>query len=116
MILPVYALALSLVPRVSAEHYDGACETCHPFLTNYLLLFALQLHTLAMEEEKVAFVINHLTGRAWLWGTAKWVRRSSACASFDQFTAELCEVFGFKSCGAEAASGLIGLRRTENKE
>ncbi|KAI3358210.1 hypothetical protein L3Q82_002985 [Scortum barcoo] len=44
----------------------------------------------ASEEAKVAFAINHhLTGRARLWGTAEWERRTPACASFQAFITEL---------------------------
>lgn len=64
--------------------------------------FSLHPHTFAMKETKVSFVINQLTGRAQLWGTVEWERRSSACAFFDWFAVELCNVFGFESCGAEA--------------
>lgn len=59
----------------------------------------------------MVFVINHLTSRGGLWETAEWERRLSDCASFDQFAAVLCKVFGFESCGAEASGGLIGLRK-----
>lgn len=68
---PTHASALVL--RASAdlpepcmgtpECYDGDHRmSCHPFLTNCSLLFALQLHTFTTEEVKVAFVINHLIG------------------------------------------------------
>lgn len=48
------------------ERYNGACETCRPFLTNCSLLFALQSCTFATEKVKVAFVMNCLTGRGQL--------------------------------------------------
>lgn len=101
-------------PRVGTpERYDGDRETCGPFLTNCSLLFALQPRTFATEPAKVAFVINHLTGRARLWGTAEWERRSAACASFDLFAAELRKVFGFENCGSESTRGLMGLKQGE---
>ncbi len=93
------------------ERYNGDRETCGPFLTNCSLLFALQPRTFATEPAKVAFVINHLTGKARLWGTAEWERRSPACASFDLFAAELRKVFGFENCGSESARGLMGLKQ-----
>ncbi|KAI3364203.1 hypothetical protein L3Q82_010811, partial [Scortum barcoo] len=46
------------------------------------------------EEAKVAFAINHLTGRVHLWGTAEWERRTPACVSFQAFATELRKVFG----------------------
>ncbi|CAJ1081228.1 hypothetical protein LDENG_00284880 [Xyrichtys novacula] len=101
-------------PRVGTpERYDGDRETCGPFLTNCSLLFALQPRTFATEPAKVAFVINHLTGRARLWGTAEWERRSRACASFDLFAAELRKVFGFENSGSDSARGLMGLKQGE---
>eukprot|EP00064_Thunnus_orientalis_P017544 superscaffoldBa00003762_g17628 len=72
-----------------------------------------QPRTFATEGAKVAFVINHLTGRARLWGTAEWERRSPACASFDLFATELRKVFGLDTCGPEAIGGLIGLKQGE---
>lgn len=95
------------------ERYDGDRETCGPFLTNCSLLFALQPRTFATEPARVAFVINHLTGRARLWGTAEWERRSPACTSFELFAAELRKVFGFENCGSESARGLMGLKQGE---
>eukprot|EP00064_Thunnus_orientalis_P017628 superscaffoldBa00003800_g17712 len=90
------------------ERYEGDRETCGPFLTNSSLLFALQPRTFATEGAKVAFVINHLTSRARLWGTAEWERRSPACASFDLFATELRKVFGLDTCGPEAiGAGLL---------
>ncbi|TKS65266.1 Retrotransposon-like protein 1 [Collichthys lucidus] len=60
-------------PQIGApERYAGNPEICNPFITNCSILFALQPHTFASEEAKVAFTINHLTGRARLWGTAEW--------------------------------------------
>ncbi|KAG7520683.1 hypothetical protein JOB18_034368 [Solea senegalensis] len=59
-------------PRVGTpERYEGDRETCGPFLTNCSLLFALQPCTFATEPApaKVAFVINHLTGRARPWNS-----------------------------------------------
>ena len=101
-------------PRVGIpERYEGDRETCGPFLTNCSLLFALQPRTFATEGAKVAFVINHLTGRARLWGTAEWERQSPACASFDLFATELRKVFGLETCGPEAIGGLIGLKQGE---
>lgn len=48
------------------ECYVGDPENCNPFLTNCSILFALQAHTFASEKTRVAFTINHLTGRAHL--------------------------------------------------
>ncbi|KAI3353674.1 hypothetical protein L3Q82_004918 [Scortum barcoo] len=60
-------------PRVSnPERYAGDPEGCDPFITNCSILYALQPQMFSSEEAKVAFAINHLTGRAQLWGTAEW--------------------------------------------
>jgi len=67
------------------ERDAGDPEGCNPFITNCSILFALQPHTFASEEAKVAFTINNLTGRARLWGTAEWERHTPACFSFNSF-------------------------------
>ncbi|KAI3373952.1 hypothetical protein L3Q82_022514 [Scortum barcoo] len=43
----------------------------------------------SLEEARVAFTINHLTGRARLWETAEWERRTPTCESFQAFATEL---------------------------
>lgn len=99
-------------PRVGApERYSGDPESCNPFLTNCSILFALQPHTFASEAAKVAFTINHLTGRARLWGTAEWERQTPTCTSFQAFSAELRKVFGVASRGPDSAGGLLNLRQ-----
>lgn len=99
-------------PRVGTpERYDGDPETCGPFLTNCSLLFSLQPRTFASEQAKVAFMINHLTGRARLWGTAEWDRQSPACSSFQSFSQELRKVFGMGSSSSRTTQGLIGLQQ-----
>ncbi len=99
-------------PRVGTpERYDGDPETCGPFLTNCSLLFSLQPRTFASEQAKVAFTINHLTGRARLWGTAEWERQSPACSSFQRFADELRKVFGLAASRSETTRGLMGMRQ-----
>ncbi len=99
-------------PRVGTpERYDGDPETCGAFLTNCSLLFSLQPRTFASEQAKVAFTINHLTGRARLWGTAEWERQSPACSSFQRFADELRKVFGLAASRSETTRGLMGMRQ-----
>lgn len=99
-------------PRVGApERYSGDPEGCNPFLTNCSILFALQPHAFASEAARVAFAINHLTGRARLWGTAEWERGTPACSSFQAFSAELRKVFGPVSLVPDATGGLMSLRQ-----
>ncbi|XP_068186426.1 uncharacterized protein [Antennarius striatus] len=109
---PVPASSSTSEPRVGApERYDGDPEGCNPFLTNCSILFALQPHTFATEGARVAFAINHLTGRARLWGTAEWERGTPACATFQAFGEELRKVFGPVSLGPDAAGGLMSQRQ-----
>ena len=99
-------------PRVGApERFAGDPDSCSPFITNCSILFALQPHTFASEEARVAFAINHLTGRARLWGTSEWERRTQACSSFQAFAAELRKVFGAASRGPDSTGGLLSLRQ-----
>lgn len=93
------------------ECYAGDPENCNPFLTNCSILFAIQPHTFASEKTRVAYTINHLTGRARLWGTAEWERKTPACASFQAFAAELRRVFGESSKGPYSMGGLLKLRQ-----
>ena len=103
-------------PRVGTpERYDGDPETCGPFITNCSLLFSLQPRTFASEQAKVAFTINHLTGRARLWGTAEWERRSPSCTSFQSFADELRKVFGLGASRSEMAQGLMGMRQGDRR-
>uniref|UniRef100_A0A674NR08 DUF4939 domain-containing protein n=1 Tax=Takifugu rubripes TaxID=31033 RepID=A0A674NR08_TAKRU len=90
-------------PRVGTpERYSGDPEGCNPFITNCSILFALQPYTFASEAAKVAFTINHLTGRARLWGTAEWERGTPACSSFQALSAELRK-------SGEAASQILSV-------
>lgn len=62
-------------PRVGKpKSCGGEPEICGPFNMNCTLIFALQPRTFTTELAKVTLTINHLTGRAWLWGTAEWER------------------------------------------
>ncbi|KAK9513191.1 hypothetical protein VZT92_026747 [Zoarces viviparus] len=99
-------------PRVGEpERYAGDPEGCNTFLTNCSIMFALQPRTFASEDARVAFTINHLTGRARLWGTAEWDRRTPACVSFQSFSAELRKVFGAVSGGPDVTGGLMRLQQ-----
>lgn len=58
---------------------------------------------------KRTFVINHLTGRARLWGTAEWERLLTCLLqNFARF------FFGFESCSSESTQGLMGLKQGEH--
>ncbi len=110
--IPGPSTSTTFEPRVGApERYAGDPEGCSPFLTNCSILFALQPHTFATEGAKVAFTINHLTGRARLWGTAEWERGTPACTSFQAFAEELRKVFGPVSLGPDVTGGLMSLRQ-----
>ncbi|TWW62374.1 hypothetical protein D4764_04G0010210 [Takifugu flavidus] len=99
-------------PRVGTpERYSGDPEGCNPFLTNCSFLFALQPYTFASEAARVAFTINHLTGRECLWGTAEWERGTPASSSFQAFSAELCKVFVAVSLGLDATGELMSLKQ-----
>ncbi|TWW62375.1 hypothetical protein D4764_04G0010220 [Takifugu flavidus] len=99
-------------PRVGTpERYSGDPEGCNPFLTNCSILFALQPYTFASEAARVAFTINHLTGRECLWGTAEWERGTPASSSFQAFSAELCKVFVAVSLGLDATGELMSLKQ-----
>ena len=99
-------------PRVGEpERYGGDPEGCGPFITNCSIFFAMQPNTYSSETAKVAFTVNHLTGRARLWGTAEWERQAPACASFQAFASELRMVFGGGRRNANAAQNLLNMRQ-----
>ncbi|KAF7641064.1 hypothetical protein LDENG_00296660 [Lucifuga dentata] len=101
-------------PRVGTpERYAGEPEGCNPFLTNCSILFALQPLTFSTEEAKVAYAISHLTGRARMWGTAEWDRHTSACSSFQAFSAELRKVFGMGISNYDSTLGLLKIHQGE---
>lgn len=58
----------------------------------------------------MAFTINQLTGRARLWGTAEWDKRTPAYASFGAFAAELHKVFRHGAHSPDAG-GPLSLRQ-----
>lgn len=109
VVLPPIA---SSEPRIGApERYGGEPGGCKPFITNCSIYFALQPSTFASEGAKVAFAVNHLTGRARLWGTAEWDRRTTACSSFKDFSAELLKVFDSGDGDTSAARSLLQLKQ-----
>ena len=108
--------SIATEPRVGApERYAGDPEGCSPFLTNCSILFTLQPHTFATEGARVAFTINHLTGRARLWGTAEWERGTPACVSFQAFSEELRKVFGPVSRGPDVTGGGLMSQRQRDR-
>lgn len=99
-------------PRVgSPERFDGDPNQVRAYVTNCRLIFNLQPRNFATEAAKVAFMINHLTGRARLWGTAEFERRSPACSSCELFSSELIKVFDTGSSSAEASRELMSIRQ-----
>lgn len=111
-LIPGTSSSTTSEPRVGApERYAGDPEGCNQFLTNCSILFALRPHTFATEGARVTFAINHLTGRARLWGTAEWARGTPACACFQAFSEEPRKVSGPVSLGPDATGGLMSRGR-----
>lgn len=99
-------------PQVGApERFDGDPDQVRPFITNCRLVFNLRPRSFATEAAKVAFTINHLTGRARIWGTAEFERESPACSSFELFSREMIKVFDIGSSSAEASRELMSIRQ-----
>ncbi|KAF7640638.1 hypothetical protein LDENG_00027510, partial [Lucifuga dentata] len=48
-----------------------------------------------------------------MWGTAEWDRRTSACSSFQAFSAELRKVFGMGISSYDTAQGLLKMHQGE---
>lgn len=99
-------------PRVgSPEKFNGDPAQVRAFITNCRLVFDLQPRNFATEAARVAFTINHLSGRARLWGTAEFERRSPACSSFHLLAQEMIKVFDIGSSPAEASRSLMSIRQ-----
>lgn len=93
------------------ERFDGDPDKVDPFLTACRVQFNLQPRTFSTEPVKVGFVINHLTGRAMLWGAAEFDRQTPACNSFTTFAAELRKVFGTGLSSEDASVALMSIRQ-----
>lgn len=93
------------------ERFNGDPSQVRPFLTSCRLQFDLQPRTFATEGAKVGYAITHLTGRARLWGTAEFDRRTLACTTFDLFAEEMTKVFDLGSSTEEAAQALLSIRQ-----
>ncbi|KAL2087158.1 hypothetical protein ACEWY4_018217 [Coilia grayii] len=99
-------------PRVGTpERFDGDPAQVRAYITNCRLIFNLQPRNFATEAARVAFTINHLTGRARLWATAEFERQSPACSSFHRFAEEMIKVFDTGSSSAEASRALMAIRQ-----
>lgn len=93
------------------ERYGGDSASCETFLTQCEIQFAFQPSSYPSEESKVAYVISLLTGRAAQWAVAQWGNKSHVCSSYQQFSAELREVFDPIKPHQEAAYQLTHLRQ-----
>ncbi len=91
--------------------YWGEPNSCRSFLSQCLLILALQPSCFPTELSRVAYIITLLVGQAREWGTAVWDGEQACCESFEAFSEELRKVFDHSSRGIEAARG--GTRRHE---
>ncbi len=85
--------------------YWGEPNSCRSFLSQCLLILALQPSCFPTELSRVAYIITLLVGQAREWGTAVWDGEQACCESFEAFSEELCKVFDHSSRGIEAARG-----------
>ncbi|RXN04576.1 Retrotransposon-derived PEG10 [Labeo rohita] len=114
---PTSGVPLSLTQREPEPHannpplYDGDPNSCRAFLSQCLLVFALQPRRYATERLKVAYVITLLTGKGREWGSAVWDAGASFCTDFEEFRAEMTKLFDRSVKGDEAASKLARLRQ-----
>lgn len=59
----------------------------------------------------MAFMVNHLTGRACVSGTVEWKKKTPICTLFDAFSQELRKVFGVARGRPDASCPLMGMRQ-----
>ena len=99
-------------PRLpTPQPYNGEPGTCRSFLSQCSLTLELQASTFPTERSRVAYIITLLTGKAREWGTALWDSNDPMCASYNDFTKEMKEVFDRSVSGRDAARQLLQLKQ-----
>lgn len=67
-------------------------------------------------EQKLAYIISYLTGRAQAWATAEWNRKSAVCNSPFLCTKTFTRFFQMVAPGRDAAGALIALRQSKRSD
>ena len=93
------------------ERYDGDPGTCRSFLSQCSLIFELQPSTFPTERARIAYLVTLMSGKARAWATAIWEQQSHICHCYEDFTAEMRQVFDSPVSGREAARTLLRLRQ-----
>lgn len=107
------ALALDAPePKIgNPERFNGDPTQVRAFLTSCKVQFSLQPRTFSTEGAKVGYAITHLTGRARLWGTAEFERKTPACNNFNAFADEMIKVFDPGFSNSETSRALMTIRQ-----
>ena len=82
------------------ERYVGDPGTCHPFLSQYSLIFELQPSSFPSDYSRITYLIKLTSGRAVSWAMRVWEQQSAVCLRLKDVMAE---VFDSPASGREAA-------------
>ena len=93
------------------QPYNGEPGSCRSFLSQCSLTLELQASAFPTQRSRVAYIITLLTGKAREWGTALWDSDDPICASYNDFTKEMKEVFDRAVSGRDAARQLLQLKQ-----
>ncbi|KAK0136995.1 Retrotransposon-derived protein PEG10 [Merluccius polli] len=92
------------------ERYSGDFGQSRSFVTECEMHFEHAPRDFPTERSRVAFMMSHLTGRAWSWATAEWARDSEVCALFKKFVGALRIIFDPVATDREKARELSRLK------
>ncbi|XP_072263048.1 uromodulin-like [Pyxicephalus adspersus] len=99
-------------PRLSAPpHFNGDPKQCRVFINQCTLHFELLLDQFAFDRAKVAFLMQHLTGKALAWINPLWEWNGPVIMDLRAFLETFHKVFDEPGLTASATSSLLRLRQ-----
>ncbi|ROL49121.1 hypothetical protein DPX16_16736 [Anabarilius grahami] len=89
-------------PMAKPAPYSGSAEDCNGFLLQCALVLEMQTHMFPTEQ-KVAFLITQLSGKALLLAESIWSQKHPAIQTYSSFVDHFKEVFGKPSWDSSIA-------------
>ena len=84
---------------------------CRTFLVQCDLHYKHNPAAFVSGDDKIAFLVSHLTGRAAAWAMAEWARDSPICRSYSAFYDTMSRVFDQTSISREATRTLMQIKQ-----
>lgn len=103
----LWRLQLSLHHVSPCPHPQLLLGHCSSFLLQCSLVFDLQPSTYSSDEPKIAFVVNHLSGRAAQWANVVNENHAHLSVRYEPFVAELRGMYNHPVQGGEAVTRLF---------